>query len=327
MSRNGFRVLFFGNSQSAFSNRHFQALIHADCRVVGVVDAPPPRRTSTNPAQASDSAFTQIARQHEIPVLAPAEPNAPACVGWAADLCPHLLVAVGYPYRLRGEMLTVPLILPVNFHASLLPAYRGMHPVFWALRNGEKYAGLTVHVMDEALDTGAIVYQVRVRTRPDDTVRSLYDRIIDKSVDLIPRLIADAGGGTISARPQGVEGASYYGGTRNEDFRLDWAAEADQLRRWIVITPGKCFCDVAGTRVYLSDAEMLPIDKPAPFGTVLASDGRACVVAASHGALRLRKGRIDKGGEQDMALILEELDIRIGDTLNAAPNQRKDAQR
>ncbi len=75
-----------------------------------------------------------------------------------AALCPDMFVAVGYTDLLRAPLLAVPRILAANFHASLLPAYRGRHPVFWALRHGERWAGLTVHVMDEGFDTGDVLY-------------------------------------------------------------------------------------------------------------------------------------------------------------------------
>ena len=60
----------------------------------------------------------------------------------------------------------LPKLVAANFHASLLPAYRGKHPLFWALRHGELWTGLTVHVMAPGFDTGEILYQIRVRTSP-----------------------------------------------------------------------------------------------------------------------------------------------------------------
>jgi len=74
--------------------------------------------------------------------------------------------------------------------------------VFWALRHGERWSGMAVHMMDRGLDTGGILYQVRVRTRQDDTVESLYDRILKRSSNLMRRLIDDAGRGRLRPRAQ-----------------------------------------------------------------------------------------------------------------------------
>jgi methionyl-tRNA formyltransferase len=108
-------------------------------------------------------------------------------------------------------LLEVPRLLAANFHASLLPAYRGLHPLYWALQIGERWVGLTVHVIDSGIDTGDILYQVRVPVEPGDSVSRLYDRVMAESVPLVPRLITDAVAGTLVRRPQGAEGASYYG--------------------------------------------------------------------------------------------------------------------
>ena len=73
--------------------------------------------------------------------------------------------------------------------------------------------------MDPKLDTGHLLYQVRVRTRARDSVGSLYERIMDRSVKLITKLIDDAANARLRPRPQGRAGSSYYSST-NEDDRL-----------------------------------------------------------------------------------------------------------
>jgi methionyl-tRNA formyltransferase len=207
------RVVFFGNSEAAFSNRHFAALLTSPCDIVAVVDVPPTRRTSTNSAVAATN-FIETARARGIPVYEPGSPNTPDFIAAMRRTEPDIFLAVGYTNLLKAQLLGVPRLLAANFHASLLPAYRGKHPLYWALQNGERWVGLTVHVMDQGLDTGDIVYQVREAVLPGDTVADLYERIMVQSVPLIGRLLAEAETGTLTHRPQGTEGASYYGAIR-----------------------------------------------------------------------------------------------------------------
>jgi methionyl-tRNA formyltransferase len=301
-----------------FSNRHFQALGDASCRVAGVVDVPLARRSSTNTRPLSEAAnFIEVARKRGVPVFEPASPNMPEFVQAMRDLDPDLFVAVGYMNLLKETVLSVPRVVAANFHASLLPAYRGKHPVFWALRNGERWSGLTVHVMDVGLDTGDILYQVRVRTRRRDTVASLYDRIMERSLGLVPRLIQDAGWGRLRRKPQSEVGASYYSSVSAEDFKLDWSREAEQLRRWIQTSPGQCFCEMAGQRLFLIDADTETVAgprKPSP-GELIRIGRSGCTLAAGRDALRLRRVRLGQGGEQPMAQLCRELDLRVGDCL------------
>ena len=317
------RVVFFGNSQTVFSNRHFQALLTTPSELVAVVDAPPSKRSSTNIKKQSGTAnFVEMARRRGIPAFEPPNPNLPEFVKSIAALSPDLFMAVGYTKLLKDEILSLPRALAANFHASLLPAYRGKHPVFWALRNGERGAGLTVHAMDRGLDTGDILYQVRVRTRKLDSVASLYERIMEKSVGLVGRLIKDVEQRTFRRSPQAKAGSSYYSSTKPEDFRLDWNRDAEQLRRWIHVSPGVCFCEIAGRRAFLLEARVVPGDDGAPPGVVVRIGRTSCTVAAGQGALRLNKARLEEGGEKFMAQLCGELGLKEGVRLDFSSSPR-----
>ncbi len=312
------RVVFFGNSDSTFSNRHYDGLAAAPCHIVGVVDVPPERRVSTNTrAAGAGPSFVAQAAACRVPVFEPASPNTPEFVETIRRLGSDLFVAAGYMSLLKPGILAVPRLLAANLHASLLPAYRGKHPVFWALRNGERWTGLTVHVMDPHFDTGAILYQVRVRTRRSDTVSSLYDRIMEQSVPLVRRLIEDAGAGSLSPRPQPANGASYYSSPTDEDFRLDWRRGAEELRRWIHVSPGRCFAEIGGRCIYFLDARVARGRGAMEPGTVLYLGRKVAVIGAGQDALRVSRVKTGDGVERDSAGLFREMGINEGTTLSA----------
>lgn len=66
----------------------------------------------------------------------------------------------------------------LNIHPSLLPAFPGLESQRQALEHGAKFAGCTVHFVDENLDAGPIILQSAVPIRDDDTVDSLSERIL-----------------------------------------------------------------------------------------------------------------------------------------------------
>lgn len=71
--------------------------------------------------------------------------------------------------RWRGRFL--------NVHPALLPAFPGMHGAADALAAGVKITGVTVHLVDEGVDSGPVVCQEAVEIRDDDTWDSLEERI------------------------------------------------------------------------------------------------------------------------------------------------------
>lgn len=206
-------------------------------------------------------------------------------------LAPDFFIAVGYMLLLKAAVLAVPRVVAANFHASLLPAYRGKHPVFWALRNAEPWCGLTVHEMSAGLDKGDILFQARVRTRENDSVTTLYERIMEASVPLVPVLVDAVARGQVPRTAQTDAGASYHGGTTEDDFRITWSMEAARIARWVTATPGQCFLDLDSGRFFLLDAKASGDEPNAPAGTVLGLHGDCCRVAAARGSVEIRRVR------------------------------------
>ena len=291
------RAVFFGSSDSVFSNRHFHPLLEGECSVAAVVDVPPARRASTNSSRQAGGSFVEIARKKGIPCFEPASPNTAEFIRDIRALEPDIFMAVGYMPLLKSEVLAAPRVIAANFHASLLPAYRGKHPVFRALRAGEPWCGLTVHEMSLGLDTGDIIFQVRVPTGEVDSVSSLYERIMTASVPLVSKLIAAAASGAVPRMPQPVEGASYFGATSEDDFRISWSMETARITRWVTATPGQCFADFGGRRLFLFDARESQRTSGLRAGTLVALRPEFCRIACSDGSIEIRRLRSAEGRE------------------------------
>jgi methionyl-tRNA formyltransferase len=216
---------------------------------------------------------------------------------------------------LKADLLAVPRIVSANVHASLLPAYRGKHPVFWALRHGEDYSGLTLHAMDASLDTGDILYQMEVRTRSNDSVATLYERIIDQSLPLVEQLIRDAGLGALPRKPQDKDKGSYFSGTTEKDFHIQWSRPVEEIRRWIVTTPGRCFAQIGGKRIFFLDALEVPCPPHSTAGTLLAIRPSTCTVATGNGALEIGNIRDSKNRQTTAADFFREEGLCTGEVL------------
>jgi phosphoribosylglycinamide formyltransferase-1 len=90
---------------------------------------------------------------------------------------PDLVVCAGFMRILGRAVLERFPHRVVNTHPALLPAFPGAHAVREALDYGVKVTGVTVHLVDEGVDTGPVVAQAAVPVEPDDTEESLHARI------------------------------------------------------------------------------------------------------------------------------------------------------
>jgi phosphoribosylglycinamide formyltransferase-1 len=115
---------------------------------------------------------------------------------------PTLVVSAGFLKLVGPAFLTRFAGRYVNSHNALLPAFPGVHGPREALAYGVKVTGATLFVVDEGVDTGAIVGQVAVPVQDDDTVEALTERIKQAErpqlVDLVGRMVRE--GFTVSDR-------------------------------------------------------------------------------------------------------------------------------
>jgi formyltetrahydrofolate-dependent phosphoribosylglycinamide formyltransferase len=115
---------------------------------------------------------------------------------------PDLVVCAGFMRILGAAVLEHFASRVVNTHPALLPSFPGAHAVPDALAYGVKITGVTVHLVDEGVDTGPVVAQAAVPVEPGDTVESLHARIqhVEQPlyVDAVGRLAR--GGWTVEGR-------------------------------------------------------------------------------------------------------------------------------
>ncbi|MCK5918861.1 MAG: hypothetical protein KAG34_10560 [Cocleimonas sp.] len=89
------------------------------------------------------------------------------------ELSPDLIIVTSYPHFIPEAIFSAVKIAAVNAHPSLLPDYRGAHPYFHVVKNGEKETGVTLHLLDEGFDTGEIISQKKFKLNARETTGSL----------------------------------------------------------------------------------------------------------------------------------------------------------
>jgi len=147
---------------------------------------------------------------------------------------PDLLLSAAHQRIIRPSEFEIPRVGSVGLHPSLLPRYRGSHPLWWAIRNRETEAGITLYVLDEGIDTGPILAQQRVAIHPDDSFRSLYLRTIAEIGPMLEELVASiqATGHLPPAVPQDESQATYFAAPTDAQMNGSlWTRAAARLRR------------------------------------------------------------------------------------------------
>jgi len=87
------------------------------------------------------------------------------------------VVLCGYMRILTAHLLKAFPKRVINIHPSLLPKYPGLHAIKQAYDAGEKETGVTVHFVDEGIDTGAVIMQKKIAILPQESFESLKQRV------------------------------------------------------------------------------------------------------------------------------------------------------
>lgn len=146
------------------------------------------------------------------------------------SLKPDCIVVVAYGKILPPEVINYPRYGCINLHASLLPAYRGSAPIHRALMAGEKKTGNTVMLMDEGMDTGAILSQEEEEILEEDNLKTLSERLSRRGADLLVRTLKDWFKGKIEPIPQDHKRATYAPPIQKEEYRICWKAQAESVK-------------------------------------------------------------------------------------------------
>jgi methionyl-tRNA formyltransferase len=132
-----------------------------------------------------------------------------------------LVVITHFQRVLPARIFSRAKIGALNLHPSLLPKYRGMAPQHWPIILGDTETGVTVHCIDEGVDTGRIIRQVRIPLDPDTYIHELQAKFLDVyrtiMIEAVERLLS----GEIGLE-QSATGASYFHKIHESDMEISF---------------------------------------------------------------------------------------------------------
>jgi methionyl-tRNA formyltransferase len=164
------------------------------------------------------------ARWHGIQVITPADANAADVLATVQAARPDFMFSFYYRQMLGEPLLRAASRGAYNMHGSLLPRYRGRVPVNWAVLNGERATGATLHVMTARPDAGAIVAQQAVPILPDDTAVEVFRKVTVAAEIALDRALPQLLAGNAELKAQNLGQGSYYGRRTAADGAIDWSA-------------------------------------------------------------------------------------------------------
>lgn len=120
-----------------------------------------------------------------------------------------LIILAWWPYIIKKSLIEIPRIGCLNFHPSYLPYNRGKHYNFWTIIEGAQF-GVTLHWVNEGIDTGDIAFQSRIEKSWEDTGETLYNKAQREILRLFKEKFSDILLGKIPRIPQDLTKGSFH---------------------------------------------------------------------------------------------------------------------
>jgi len=161
-----------------------------------------------------------------------------------ASLRPDYLLVAAYGLILPEKVLAIPLKMPINVHASLLPEYRGAAPIQRTLINGRKTTGISIMLMTKGLDSGPVLLQRSRTIDVSDTAGKLHHDLAHMGGQMLVEVLESLEKGTVKPASQDEHRATYAPKLTKKDSLIDWnqpAGRIHDLIRGLFPWPGSYF--------------------------------------------------------------------------------------
>jgi methionyl-tRNA formyltransferase len=285
------RIVVHG--QQAFGKAVLEALLKRGEDVVAVYGAPEKEGARADPLK-------EAALAAKLPVRQPASYRKPEVWEEFRALKPDLQVMAFVTLFVPEEFLNVPTHGSIQYHPSLLPAYRGPSAINWPIIKGETETGLSVFWPDNGLDTGDVLLQKKTDIGPADTLGSVYfDRLFPMGVEAMLEAVDLVKAGKAPRIKQDEARATYEGRCGPDNAHIDWGRpwqEIDRLIRGCNPAPG-AWSRLGDKTVKIFDAKPLPAKDPkgiaGKMGEIAALESDGFLVVCADGRFKVTRVQAD----------------------------------
>ena len=241
-----------------------------------------------------DDTLKKYCSDYEIDYLMDKNINSKEFIEVIAQYNCDLFVSMSFNQIFRNTILNMPRLKTINCHAGKLPFYRGRNILNWALINDEKEFGVTIHYMDDGIDTGDIILQKSFPITDSDNYSTLLVRAYEGCALLLYKSIKKIKAGTAKRILQrSIHPVGFYCSDRREgDEILSWNKSSRDIFNFIrsISLPGPQARTFLGeNEVFINRVEYIPEApnyKGIP-GAVLKVDKKGLIIKTKDSFIRI----------------------------------------
>jgi methionyl-tRNA formyltransferase len=248
------KILFVGTTVLSYNVLN-QFFVNDQFKIVGILTGEEEFRISYSEKRVHNISFkdlTELSNENRVPKFVMKNGmNDPQLGEWIESLNFDYIVVIGWYHMIPRNWIRQYICLGI--HASLLPNYRGGAPLVWAILNGENETGVTLFQMDQGVDTGPVIAQIRIPISNDEDISTLMDKVTKQTIFLCMEVLPNVG----IPKHQGsneLTSGSHFPQRKPENGKIEGLRSLEELSRFIRAQthpyPG-AYLENGDTRLYL----------------------------------------------------------------------------
>jgi len=296
------RIVFLGTpSISAYL---LEGLVQSGFNIVGVItqeDKPKGRKMKL-----AQSPVSEVAKKYGLKLFKPHRLNKDH--DFLNELNPDLLLTFAYGQIISEKVLSFSKLPPLNFHASLLPKYRGAAPIQYAIKNGENESGISLMEMVKAMDAGRVFAQDKIAIEPKDNYSSMLVKIETLALKMAKEYLPQYFEQNLIGIAQDESQVTFCPSIKKEEEHLKFDLNPTDFTNLV-----RSLADIPGGFVYFNDTilkiyETEPYDNSTsfPLGKVILAKKKLIVIQVAEGTVKII--RLQKPGKR----IVNAMDFNNG---------------
>lgn len=309
------RIILLGNNTIAVKCLDF--LLENKQNIVAGIPEP-----SDSGKDTWQKSFKKALIDNNIRILEPKKLDDPDFIEKIKRLKPKFIFSLQCRKIIKKNLINIPPGGIINLHFSYLPKNRGCYTIARALINNERITGVTLHYIDEGIDSGDIIAQKEIKIEAEDTGRSLFDKCTEMGFELFKENYHNIIEGKNSRIKQNDKEATYHG-ISSIDFKknnITWDDDNTKVFNWIrafIFPPFQYpYSSINGKKFFIKKVALgNELNKGNP-GEIVSIEKNSIKVSTLNGNILIKEvGLENKDEKVQINEFINKFNIKIGNFL------------
>ncbi len=192
--------------------------------------------------ESKDETLKDLAKFHNIDYLKDKNVNSDKFISILKKYNCDLFISMSFNQIFKPKIINLTKYKIINCHAGKLPFYRGRNVLNWVLINDEKDFGITVHYVDEGIDTGDIIIQKIFQITDSDNYKTILEKAYVECANILYEAVSMFKKGNVKAYKQNelANTSSYFSKRKEGDEILNWNQTSREIFNFVraICRPG-----------------------------------------------------------------------------------------